>query len=37
MKKIDIKGKEYVKVNDRILEFRKQNPLGSILTEILSN
>lgn len=37
MKKIDIKGKEYVQVNERILEFRKQYPLGSILTEILSN
>lgn len=37
MKTIDIKGKEYVMVNERVLEFRKQHPDGAILTELISN
>ncbi len=37
MKKIDIKGKEYVMVNERIKEFRDKYKHGAILTEILSN
>lgn len=37
MKTIDIKGKEYVMVNERVLEFRRQHPNGAILTELVSN
>lgn len=37
MKTIDIKGKEYVMVNERVLEFRKRYPDGAILTELVSN
>lgn len=37
MKSINIKGKEYVMVNERILEFKKQHPDGSIITELLTN
>jgi hypothetical protein len=37
MKSINIKGKEYVMVNERILEFKKLHPEGSIITELLSN
>jgi hypothetical protein len=37
MKKIDIKGKDYVMVNERIKFFRGLYPKGSIITEILSN
>jgi hypothetical protein len=36
MKTIDIKGKEYVMVNERILEFRKLYPTGSIINEMIS-
>ncbi len=37
MKTIDIKGKEYVMVNERIKEFRKLHKDGAILTEMISN
>lgn len=37
METINIKGKEYAPVNQRILEFRKKYPQGSILTEMISN
>lgn len=37
MKSVDIKGKQYVMVNERIKEFRKQYPDGQILTQILAN
>ena len=37
METINIKGKEYVMVHERIKEFRKLYPNGSILTEMLSN
>lgn len=37
MESINIKGKEYVMVHERIKEFRKLYPNGSILTEMLSN
>mgnify|MGYP003627928681 CR=1 FL=1 len=37
MKKIDIKGKDYVMVNERIKFFRGLYPNGSIITEIVSN
>lgn len=33
---IDVKGKEYVEVNKRVLAFRKLYPEGTIETEILS-
>lgn len=34
---VDIKGKEYVLVKDRILEFNKQYPNGMIETKLLSD
>ena len=37
METIDIKGKSYVMVHERIKEFRKKYPNGSILIEMLSN
>ena len=37
MKTINIKGKEYIEVNERIKEFRKLHKDGSIHTELLSN
>ena len=37
MKSVDIKGKQYVMVNERIKEFRKQHPKGQILTQIMAN
>jgi len=33
---IDIKGREYVLVKDRILAFNEQYPNGSIITELIS-
>lgn len=35
MKKIEIKGKEYVPVNERIIEFRKDHPNWIIETDIV--
>lgn len=37
METINIKGKEYIPVNERIKEFWKRYPDGNIITEILSN
>jgi len=37
VKTINIKGKEYVEVNERIRLFRLKYPTGSILTDIISN
>ncbi len=37
MKSVDIKGKQYVMVNERIKEFRKQHPNGQILTQVMAN
>ena len=37
MKSVDIKGKQYIMVNERIKEFRKQHPNGQILTQVLAN
>ena len=37
MKTVNIKGKEYVPVNERIKAFRKLLPEGFIKTEMLSN
>lgn len=37
LEKTDIKGKDYVQVNQRILGFRKLFPNGAITTEIVSN
>lgn len=35
IKKTDIKGKKYAEVSERILAFRKLNPNGRIITEII--
>lgn len=35
IKKTDIKGKKYAEVSERILAFRKLNPNGKIVTEII--
>ena len=37
MKTIDIKGKSYVMVNERILEFRRENPDHSLRSEMIHN
>lgn len=37
IKAIDIKGKEYVEVNQRIKAFRMVYPMGTIETEMISN
>jgi len=37
MKTVNIKGKEYVEVNERIKAFREMYPTGSIITEIISH
>lgn len=37
LKTINIKGKEYVEVNERIRAFRELYPKGSIMTEMVSN
>lgn len=37
LKTVKIRGKDYVQVNERIIEFRRLYPEGSIITEILSN
>ena len=35
MKKIQIKGKDYIEVNERIKEFHKKYPDGSITTDLI--
>jgi|TARA_R110000868_G_C10787633_1_gene756020 hypothetical protein len=37
LKTVDIKGKSYVMVNERISYFREAYPNGSIITELLSS
>ena len=37
LKTVNIKGKEYVEVNERIRHFRENYPEGSIVTELVSN
>lgn len=37
LRTVNIKGKEYVEVNERIKAFRQIYPNGSIVTELLSN
>ncbi len=37
MESIDIKGKQYITVNERVKEFRRLHPQGQILTLILAN
>ena len=37
MESINIKGKEYITVNERVKEFRRLHPQGQILTSILAN
>ena len=34
---IDVKGKDYVQVNERVKAFRSLFPEGSITTELISN
>lgn len=37
LKKTDIKGKDYIEVNQRVKAFRMVYPTGAILTDMLSN
>lgn len=37
LKTIDVKGKGYVEVNQRVLAFKKLCPNGAIITDLLSN
>jgi len=37
LRTVNIKGKEYVEVNERIKAFREMYPTGSIITEIISH
>ncbi|MGA1049267.1 MAG: hypothetical protein ACO3UU_14775 [Minisyncoccia bacterium] len=37
LRTVNIKGKEYVEVNERIKAFRDMYPKGSIMTDIVSN
>ena len=37
LKTVDIKGKEYVEVNERLRYFRENYPNGSLLSELISN
>jgi hypothetical protein len=37
LQSVNIKGKQYVEVNERIKGFRQMYPNGSIVTELLSN
>lgn len=37
MKSIDIKGTDYITVNERVKEFRRLHPQGQIITQIMAN
>tara|TARA_B110000967_G_C18552708_1_gene396182 strand:+ start:117 stop:470 length:354 start_codon:yes stop_codon:yes gene_type:complete len=37
MEKIQIQGKDYITVNERIKEFRKLHPNGQILNQVMAN
>lgn len=37
LKTVDVKGKDYVEVNKRVMAFRELEPNGSIITEIISH
>ena len=37
MEKIQIQGKDYITVSERVKEFRKLHPQGQILTQIMAN
>ena len=37
MESIDIKGKQYITVNERVKEFRRLHPQGQILTKVMAN
>ena len=37
MEKIQIQGKDYITVNERVKEFRKLHPQGQILTQVMAN
>ena len=36
LKTVDVKGKDYVEVNKRVMAFRELEPNGSIITDIVS-
>ena len=37
MEKIQIQGKDYITVNERVKEFRKQHSNGQILNQVMAN
>ena len=37
MEKIQIQGKDYITVSERVKEFRKLHPQGQILTQVMAN
>ena len=37
MESIDIKGKQYITVNERVKEFRRLHPQGQLITTIMAN
>ena len=37
MKSIDIKGTDYITVNERVKEFRRLHPQVQIVTQIMAN
>ena len=37
MEKIQIQGKDYITVNERVKEFRKLHPKGQIITQVMAN
>ena len=37
MESIDIKGKQYITVNERVKEFRRLHPQGQLVTTIMAN
>ena len=37
MEKIQIQGKDYITVNERVKEFRKLHPQGQILNQVMAN
>lgn len=37
MEKIQIQGKDYITVNERIKEFRKLHPNGQIINQVMAN
>ena len=37
MEKIQIQGKDYITVSERVKEFRKLHPQGQIITQVMAN